>query len=282
MDNQAKPNQATENQPQTDAASAASVADVPMPDAAAAAAPPIETQLLNLPTSDAEIGAYLALPKGEGPFPVVVVLQEIFGVNTHIRNIAERFAQVGYVAIAPALYHRLSPGFETGYTEEDVELGREYKQQTQADELLSDVQAAIDYVKALPQVKPDAIGCIGFCFGGHVAYLAATLPDIKATASFYGAGITTWCPGDEKPTLNRTAQIKGTIHAFFGVDDQSIPQEQVDQIERELQNQRIPHKIFRYPQAGHGFFCDQRGSYNEKAAKDAWDKVLSLFRETIR
>lgn len=255
--------------------------DVPMPEAVTTKAPPIETHRLEIPSAGTQINAYLAIPEGDGPFPAVVVLQEIFGVNTHIRDVTERFAQQGYVAIAPALYHRLSPGFETGYTEEDIELGREYKQKTDADELLSDVQAAIDHVKSLPKVKPGAIGCIGFCFGGHVAYLAATLPDIKATASFYGAGITTWCPGDDMPTINRTAQISGTIHAFFGVEDQSIPQEQVDQIARELQTYSISHKVFRYPNAGHGFFCDQRGSYNEKAAKDAWDKVLSLFRETI-
>jgi len=276
-------NNHTSNHPAADSSDVEALeSEVSMPEAGLTEPPPIETHRLTIPSLDTEINAYLAIPQGDGPFPAVVVLQEIFGVNTHIRDVTERFAKEGYVAIAPALYHRLAPGFETGYTEENIELGREYKQKTNADDLLTDVQAAINYVKALPHVKPNAIGCIGFCFGGHVAYLAATLSDIKATASFYGAGITTWCPGDELPTVSRSTQISGTIHAFFGIEDQSIPQDQVDQIERELQYHSIPHKIFRYPNAGHGFFCDQRGSYNEKAAKDSWDKVLSLFRETLK
>lgn len=242
----------------------------------------IRTTNLEIDSQGLKVAAYRAEPEGTGPFPAIVVLQEIFGVNAHIREVTERIAKLGYVAIAPALYQRLEPGFETSYTDADIQKGREYKAQTQADELLSDIQAAIDHVKALPNVKPDAIGCIGFCFGGHVAYLAATLPDIKATASFYGAGITTWCPGDGTPTLSRTADISGTLSAFFGQEDASIPADQVDQIEAELQKHQIPFQVWRYPGAGHGFFCDQRASYNPEAAADAWEKVKNLFQETLQ
>jgi len=149
-----------------------------------------------------KVAAYLAMPAASGQFPGIVVLQEIFGVNTHIRAVTERIASMGYVAIAPALFHRVAPGFETGYTSADVELGRSYAQQTSASQLLADIQAAIDYLKTLPQVAPQ-FGCIGCCFGGHVAYLAATLPDIGVTASFYGAGITTYTPGGGEPSVSR-------------------------------------------------------------------------------
>lgn len=161
------------------------------------------------------IDAYLAQPVEAGTYPAIVVIQEIFGVNAHIRDVTERVAALGYVAIAPALYQRLAPGFETGYTLEDVKRGRQYKEQTRAEELLSDIQATIQFLNQQPMVQPGGVGCIGFCFGGHVAYLAATLPEVRATASFYGAGIPTWCPGDGLPTLSRTAQIGGTLYAFL-------------------------------------------------------------------
>jgi len=242
----------------------------------------IKTSHTQIQSQGLKVAAYQAEPTGMGSFPAVIVLQEIFGVNSHIRDVTERFARLGYVAIAPALYQRLEPNFETGYTADSIQIGREYKSKTKAIELLADIQATIDYLKTLPQVKVEAIGCIGFCFGGHVAYLAATLTDIKATASFYGAGITTMTPGGGAPTVSRTAEIGGTLYAFFGMEDASIPVEQVDQIEAELQKHGIAHQVFRYPGANHGFFCDQRGSYNAEAAADAWEKVQQLFQKTLQ
>jgi carboxymethylenebutenolidase len=241
----------------------------------------IQTANVKVPNEDLEIDAYLAMPAGEGEFPGVIVIQEIFGVNAHIREVTERIAKEGYVAIAPAIYQRLAPGFETGYTPEDIKIGRQYKELTKASELLGDIQATINYLKSLPQVKKDGFGCIGFCFGGHVAYLAATLPDIKATASFYGAGITTSTPGGGEPTITRTKDIKGTLYAFFGMVDASIPAPQVDQIETELTKHQIPHRVFRYDGVDHGFFCDHRGSYDATAAAAAWTQVQQLFETTL-
>lgn len=242
----------------------------------------IHTTTVKLSQDNLQISAYLAQPQAPGSYPGVVVLQEIFGVNAHIREVTERIAQSGYIAIAPALFQRQAPDFETGYTPEAVEIGKEYAwQQTQATELLSDIQSAIDYLKTLPQVKPDSFGCIGFCFGGHVAYLAATLPDMKATASFYGAGITTRTPGGGAPTINLTPDIKGTIYAFFGLEDASIPAPQIDQISAELEKYTIPHRVFRYDGADHGFFCNHRASYNPKAAADAWEQVKQLFNSVL-
>jgi carboxymethylenebutenolidase len=241
----------------------------------------IQSDRVQIKNANLAIDAYLATPKSEGTFPGVIVIQEIFGVNEHIRDITQRFAKAGYVAIAPAIYQRQAPGFETGYTQQAIEIGREYKNKTKASELLGDIQGAIDYLYSLPQVKRTGVGCIGFCFGGHVAYLVATLPDIKATASFYGAGITTWSPGNGEPTITRTSDIKGTLYAFFGMEDASIPIEQVDQIEAALQKSNIPHRVFCYQGADHGFFCDQRTSFNQPAADDAWQNVLELFSTTI-
>jgi carboxymethylenebutenolidase len=242
----------------------------------------IHTNQVKVPNGDLQIDAYLAEPAKEGRFPAVIVIQEIFGVNIHIREVAERLAKEGYVAIAPALFQRTAPGFEAGYTPEDIQRGRAAKEQTKAEEILSDIQAAIAYLRTLPNVQGDAIGSIGFCFGGHVVYLAATLPDIKATASFYGGGIPTSTPGGGEATITRTPDIKNPIYAFFGTEDKGIPLEQTEQIEAELKKHRIPHTIFRYSGAEHGFFCNHRASYNAEAAADAWNHVLELFQKNLQ
>jgi carboxymethylenebutenolidase len=264
--------------------------------------PSIQTRWVDLYNGDLAIAAYVAEPfaessaessaepsaesfaesstepKPSAQFPGIIVIQEVFGVNAHIRDVTERIAREGYVAIAPAIYQRLAPGFEVGYESEDLKQGRIYKEQTRADQLLGDISGAIAWLQSHPQVKPEAIGCIGFCFGGHVAYLAATLPDIKVTASFYGAGITNWCPGGEGATIDRTAAIQGQLYGFFGLEDASIPVEQVDEIAVALQNHDVEHRLFRYPDAGHGFFCDRRSSYHATAATDAWQQVKALFQ----
>ena len=242
----------------------------------------IKTEDIKIDAGDVQVESHLAQPASEGTYPGVIVVQEIFGVNDHIKDVTQRFAKEGYIAIAPAIYQRQAPGFAVGYSAEDLELGRQYKQQTKASELLNDIQAAINYLKSLPQCQGNGFGCIGFCFGGHVAYLAATLPDIQATASFYGAGIATETPGGGEPTITRTKDIKGTLYAFFGTADPLIPLDQVDQIEAELKKQNIPHRIFRYDGADHGFFCDQRASYQPSAAQDAWERVKGLFQETLK
>jgi len=236
----------------------------------------IQAEHVVLPSDGITIDAYLASPIASGSYPGIIVFQEVFGVNAHIRDVADRLAQMGLIAIAPALYQRTAPGFEVGYTEADLARGRSYKDQTQASELLSDTLATIAYLRSLPAFNGN-IGAIGFCFGGHVAYLAATLPEIRATASFYGAGIPVFCPGEAEPTLNRTAEIQGKIALFFGTADPLIPAAQNAAVEAALQTAGVEHQVFRYAGADHGFFCDRRASYNADAATDAWQKVLQLF-----
>jgi carboxymethylenebutenolidase len=241
----------------------------------------VRTETVDINSGDIQIPAYLAEPSRDGTFGGVVVIQEIFGVNSHIREVAERIAGAGYVAIAPHIYHRQVEGFEVGYSEEDLEEGRKYKNGTKAEELLADVQGAIDYLYSKQNVQAAGVGCIGFCFGGHVAYLAATLDQVRATASFYGAGIASMTPGGGEPTIKLTKDIAGTLYGFFGTEDPLIALDEVDQIESALAATNVPHKIFRYEGATHGFFCDQRESYNPEAARDAWEKVLELFKATL-
>ncbi|GAB4536583.1 MAG: dienelactone hydrolase family protein [Pleurocapsa sp.] len=258
----------------------------------------IATSYVKVPNQSLKIDAYIAQPVIDSKLAAVIVFQEIFGVNANIKEITELIARQGYIAIAPAMYQRIAPGFSRdfspehlGYSPEAYQMGLQYYQQVQYREVLSDIQATIAYLKTLPNVRQDAIGCIGFCFGGHVAYMAATLPDIKATASFYGGGITTSSYGEEIPTLNRTAQIQGTIYLFFGTRDTLVSQEQTQQIEAKLQQHQIEHRIFRYD-AGHGFFAGffvdkypflkQHPSYNSEAAPHAWQQVLELFHHQLK
>lgn len=245
------------------------------------ATPQIQTRTVDVQSQELAIPAYLAHPIDPTGCPTVVVIHEVFGVNAHICEVTERLAQQGYVAIAPHLYHRQAPGFAVGYGESDLALGREYKNGTQADELLSDIQGAIDYVQQQFPQRPSAVGCIGFCFGGHVAYLAATVPAIQATASFYGAGICQFTPGGGTPTLSRTADIQGTIYAFFGMQDPLIAVAEVEEIAAALRMNQVEHRIYRYPDATHGFFCDHRASYNAAAAQEAWTQVTHLFQEKL-
>lgn len=239
----------------------------------------LTTASVQIPNGDLALDAYLAQPPAPGPYPAVIVIQEIFGVNAHIRAVTDRLATLGYVALAPALFQRTAPGFEVGYSEAETQQGRKYKDLTTASELLGDIQAAIDYLKTLPTVKASPVGTIGFCFGGHVAYLAATLGDVGVTASFYGGGIATFTPGGGEPTLSRTAEISGTVYCFFGTEDPLIPNDQVDQVEAALQAAGDRHRVFRYTGAGHGFVCDQRADYRPDAAADAWKKVQDLLRQ---
>jgi carboxymethylenebutenolidase len=255
----------------------------------------INTTTVKILNNNLQIDAYLAQPVEKGTFAAVIVFQEIFGVNENIRDITELIAQQGYIAIAPAMYQRIAPGFEFGFSEPDIgyspeayELGLQYYQQVKYWEIFSDIQATIAYLNALPNVKADSIGCIGFCFGGHIAYMAATLQDIKATASFYGGGITTSSYGEYTPTIDRTSAIKGTIYTFFGTKDTLVSQEENLKIEAELQKYQINHRVFRYD-AGHGFFgallypfLAQHPNINREAAADAWQQVIELFQNKLK
>lgn len=242
-----------------------------------------KSERITIPVGGSPMGAYVARPVDAGTYPGVIVIQEIFGVNHHIRSVTDRVAAEGYVAIAPELFHRAAPGVELGYDEAGMARGIPLMQAAKASEVLADVSATIDALKARPDVGGRGVGIMGFCFGGHVTYLAACELPIAAAASFYGGGVAVGVPGNEgPPTVERTAKIKGRILCFFGEKDGYIPPEHVEKIRHELETHHIRHEIVVYPGVGHGFFCDERGDYSETAASDAWRRVQALFREELR
>ena len=238
----------------------------------------ITTERANVTVDTQTMGAYLARPSAPGTYPAVVVFMEIFGVNSHIRAVTERVAAEGYVALAPDFFHRTGPGVEYGYDETGINEGIKLLNQLQADEMIADARASLSFLKRKNYVQGDRIGAIGFCVGGHMTYLTACETDVRAAASFYGGGIAG--PqgfGGGPSTLSRTGKIGGRIVCLFGEKDAAIPLDQVDAIRTELNTHNIAHEVVVYPGAEHGFFCDQRGSYNTDAAADAWERVTALF-----
>ncbi len=245
---------------------------------------PYRSEKVDIAVEGRSMGAFVATPQGDGPFAAVLVFQEVFGVNMHIRDVAQRLATEGYVAIAPDSYHRVAPGIERAYTPAAMSGARELIGSVTVAALDADVAATIAYLRARPDVRADRIGAIGFCMGGHVAYLAAATHDLTATASFYGGRIATSGPGAESvlPTVTRTGGIKGTMLCLFGGQDQHIGAEQVATIEAALKTHHVRHEVVTYPEADHGFFCDWRGSYHEPSAQDAWERTKKLFASTLK
>jgi carboxymethylenebutenolidase len=233
---------------------------------------------VQLNTSDGKMGAYVAQPKNGGNFPGVVVIQEAFGVNDHIKKVTDRIAAEGYVAIAPDIYHRESERI-IPYSEMPKAIAT--MQRVVDSKAMEDVGAAIAHLKSQNNVKAGSVGVIGFCMGGRLTYLAAAhhANDVKCAVPYYGGGI----PMGNPSPLSRTKEIKCPMYLFFGAKDQLIPKEQVDQIKGELTANKVPFQLEVYPDAGHGFFCDDRAmSYNEGAAKDAWEKTKAFFAQHLK
>lgn len=242
-----------------------------------------QAQWVHIDVAGQSMPGYWVSPQEPGEYPAVIVLMEIFGINLHIQEVTERIAAQGYHALAINYYHRTAPDLRLGYREEDVAEGRRHKDQTTLENLRSDLQAAVRYLQGLPGVSPKGrMGCVGFCFGGHVAYIAATLPEIQATAVFYGAGIPAFCPGvPGQTTLALTPEIQGKVLCLFGDRDPLIPLTDTVAVEKALQQHGVAHEVVRYPEAGHGFFCNQRQDYEPHAAQNAWERLQSLFQESL-
>jgi carboxymethylenebutenolidase len=213
----------------------------------------------------------------------VLVNMEIFGINPHIRDVTERTAREGYAALAFDYFHRTGPGAEYGYDDAGFARGMKLLGALRASEMISDSRAALAWLRGREDVRADRIGAIGFCIGGHMTYLQACTLDLRAAASFYGGGIAAPSgPGGEESTIGRTRGITGRILCLFGGKDAFIPNEQVHAIRRALDQAGVRHDVVVYPQADHGFFCDERGSYRKEDAADAWEHVKRLFAEELR
>ena len=205
--------------------------------------------------------AYRADPPGK-PRGGIVVVQEIFGVNSHIRGVADGFAADGYLAIAPALFDRVERGIDIGYSQPEIERGRALMQKMSMDDALKDVTAALKAIASAGK-----IGIVGYCWGGTVAWVsAAKLDGLACSAPYYGGGI----------LANKDLKPRCPVMLHFGETDHAIP---IGDVRAWLAAR--PELAAHIYGAGHGFNCDQRGSYHAESAKLARERTLEFFRKQI-
>lgn len=228
------------------------------------------------------IPGYLSRPEGDVSRPALIVFHEAFGLNEHIKTLADRLAKEGYVAMAPDLFYK-SPDRIASYDESQKAMGLVA---SLTDELVMSVTGkAIEYLKSQSFVKSSAIGVIGWCLGGRLAFLAAAnFPeDIKSAVPFYGGGITGEMPmpGFTMNPLAQADRIKAPMLLIFGDQDQFIPLDQVRRIESRLNDLGKRAEVKVYEGAGHGFFCDERPGHHAEAAEDAWRRTLAFLQNNL-
>jgi carboxymethylenebutenolidase len=217
-----------------------------------------------------DFGGYLSGPSG-APTGGVVVIQEIFGVNHHIRAVCDRLADAGFLALAPDLFHRGEAGVQLGYDEPGFKRGFELMQQLAPADALADIEASLKTLRAERRLRGGKVGVLGFCMGGLYAYRSAANLDPACAVAYYGGAIAAH--------LDEAARIRCPIQFHFGEKDHFIPLDQIEQI-RAATAGLAERELYVYP-ADHGFNCDERGSFDAAAAKQAWERSMSFLRRHL-
>jgi carboxymethylenebutenolidase len=230
---------------------------------------------LRVPTADGEMALYDAQPDGPARAAVVVV-QEAFGVNEHIEDVTRRLATAGYRAVAPHLFHRTGDPV-LDYTNFDKVMP--HMGALSEDGILSDLDAALSHLAAAG-FEARRTGIVGFCMGGSVCFLAAARRPLGAAVTFYGGGISKGRFG-APPLVELAPSLKTPWLGLYGDLDQSIPVEEVESLREAAAKATVATEIVRYPEAGHGFYCDARSSYHEASALDAWPRALDWFERHL-
>ncbi len=232
---------------------------------------------VKIPVADGEIPAYRAMPQKGGPFPVVLVVQEIFGVHEHIKDICRRFGKLGYLAVAPELYARL--GDVSKMTDINEIISRVVAKVPDA-QVLSDLDAAVAWAEKSGKGDTSKLGITGFCWGGRIVWLyAAHNPKLKAAVAWYGRVVGQTDPLHPKNPIDLVASLKAPVLGLYGGQDQGIPFETVEQMRRALKAANNPSEIIVYPDAPHGFHADYRPSYRPQQAQDGWKRLHEWFKK---
>ena len=230
----------------------------------------VTTQWIEIDSADGKFGAYLAIPhtrKGPG----IVLIQEIFGVNEHIRSVAEQYAADGYLVIAPDLFWRNGARIELGYDEAGWKRAVELMNATDVSKAQTDIELAIDALKAQPGLD-GGIASIGYCFGGLLSYHTAANGLVDVAIAYYGGGI--------QNQLDRADEIEVPLLMHFGEQDSHIPLDAVEKIAERFENNDNV-EIVVYPEAEHGFNCSHRDSYNQRAAAEAHGNTLIFLGQEL-
>jgi carboxymethylenebutenolidase len=229
---------------------------------------------IKIPVKDGEIPGYRAMPASGGPFATVLVVQEIFGVHEHIRDLCRRFAKAGYFAIAPELYARQGDVSKISNTQEIVD--NVVKKVPDA-QVMGDLDAAAAYAKASGKGDTARLGTTGFCWGGRIVWMyAAHNPGLKAAVAWYGPLDRSYYPGD-KSVLDVVKDLKAPVLGLYGGADQGIPVDTVNKTRDALRAAKKPGDLIVYPDTPHGFNADYRPSYRKEAADDGWKRLQSWF-----
>lgn len=221
-------------------------------------------------TDDQTFGGYLALPP-TGTGPGIVLVQEIWGVNQHIRAVAEQYALDGYVVLAPDVFWRIEPKVDLDYNDTDTPKAMQLLQQVDLNQAGEDVASAVDCLKAMPEVT-GGVAAMGFCMGGQLAYRAAATGKPDAAVCYYGGGI--------QNNLELAERIHQPMMFHYANQDKLIPAEAVEQVRSAMAN-NPQASFFNYPQADHGFNCWARPTYNQKASALAHGRTLSFLAENL-
>lgn len=232
---------------------------------------------IQIRTSDGHIPAYRAKPKKDTALPVILVVQEIFGVHEHIKDICRRFAKLGYLAIAPELYARY--GDVSTLSNIDEILTKVVSQVPDA-QVLADLDAAVAWAKESGEGNVEKLGITGFCWGGRMVWLyAAHQPQLKAGVAWYGRLVGKPSPLQPKHPLEVAASLKAPVLGLYGAEDRGIPLDTVTQMQEVLQTAGNSSQLVLYPNTPHGFYADYRASYRKEQAEDGWRRLQSWFQE---
>lgn len=215
-----------------------------------------------------DLPAYTAQPQGPGPHPGLMVLQEAFGVNEHIRDVTRRFADQGYIAVAPELFHRTAPGIEIPYAKFDEV--RPHMQAMTTEGVIADLNGAYKWLQEQPSIRKDRIAAVGFCLGGRTALTANAVLPLYAAVSFYG--------GVSPLLKDSAADLSGRMLLFWGLLDKHLGPDVRATVVNALTEAGKTFTNVEISDADHGFFCDARASYNASAARDAWALTLEFLR----
>lgn len=217
---------------------------------------------------------FVSKPRNASGAPGILVLQEAFGVNSHIRNVTERFAREGYVAVAPELFHRTAvPGFEGSYT--DFPAVMPHLQAVTPTTMELDLRSAHNWLRTHSEVASERIGAIGYCMGGRAAFVANASIPLKAAVSYYGAGIA--------PSLLPLAEKQGSpLLLIWGGMDKHIPSEQRTAIADALSRAKKHFVEACFAEADHGFFCDERAAYHPSSARESWALTLQFLNNRLK
>ena len=236
----------------------------------------IEAGEVKIPVSDGQIPAYRAMPAAGGPFPVILVVQEIFGVHEHIKDICRRFAKLGYFAIAPEMYARQGDVSKLEAFPEILKIVTKVPDS----QVMSDLDAAVAYAKGTGKADTVKLGVTGFCWGGRIVWLySAHNPNVKAGVAWYGRLVN---PPDDlhpKHPIDIVTSLKAPVLGLYGEADTGIPVADVEKMRAALKEAGKPSEIVLYPDTPHGFYADYRPSYRKDKADDGWKKLLDWFKK---